>query len=197
MRARILAVAVFAATLATMVAPAGAATIEVDPAGTALAVSYGSITFGSSPTVQCNVTLLLTLESSAALRANAEMGSLWEMSWSNCEGGEIWTAVIAPSFIDIEEISGSAPNEIEGLGLDVDQFDIEFSVFGGFINCDYRGDAGMFLELWEVETATYETGDLILDESVQLSQIEGSVFCPDEIGMAGSFSLSQQTIDAR
>ena len=52
-----------AVTMATVASPAHAVDGVVDPGGSTSAVSEGKVTFGSSPTVQCNVTLDMTFAS--------------------------------------------------------------------------------------------------------------------------------------
>jgi hypothetical protein len=173
---------------------AGAATAEIDPAGAIASESNGRLTFGSSPTIQCNVTLNGTLASSVELSVGRRLGEVTEVRIRECAGGSVSAILSPPWEMTISAILGTAPDNLTGLLFAIDGAAFNLSVFGGFVNCLYIGDAGALLNAVDTGRNTYSTGTIDALEEVQLPRGGGGGLCPDEGGFAGEFDVTSQRI---
>ncbi len=181
------AAAIAMLAFAAFASPASADTAEIDPAGRIENVSNGKLTFGSSITIQCDVTLNGTLAAAVNVTVGTQIGSVTEVRVANCTGGNVSSINDLPWPIRINEIYGELLNNVEALGVDLVGSDFTLSVFGGFVNCRYEGTAEAFIELIDTGVNTYNVGDTIADETVALPRIGGSGLCPGSGGFAGSF----------
>jgi hypothetical protein len=83
------AAAIAMLAFAAFASPASADTAEIDPAGRIENVSNGKLTFGSSITIQCDVTLNGTLAAAVNVTVGTQIGSVTEVRVANCTGGNV------------------------------------------------------------------------------------------------------------
>lgn len=192
-----------AAALVLGVVAMGASAAEVVPGGPIESPSLGMLTFGSSPEIECNVTLNGSLEESVNTEAGAHIGEITEVTIDreSCVGGRVAGVSGLPwelTYVEALPEQGSLPRGVEALYFNLNNVHFHLSVFFGIVNCYYAGNAGAILETPSGDgeaSNPYLTGLNIADSSVLLpSQPESSGACPEEGGMEGSFSIEQQSI---
>ena len=189
----------FAATVAlvafaALTSTAGAFRAEIRNGGAINAPSLGKITFGTSPTIQCSLTLNGTLATSATLAAGTRIGAINEVAISACSGGEVERVLNVPWEIVVKSVPSGLPDSATSLSLSLRRVAFLLETFFGIINCLYAEEgtriAGGILSLADTGTNTYTTGLLRADETIQLRRSSGSGSCPTEGGFAGTFRLN-------
>lgn len=160
------------------------------------ATSAGKITFGSSPTIQCSVTLNGSLETeSIEVRVGEPLGSISEVAISSCSGGAVEEVLSLPWQLTLKAVPSGLPNEATSVELSLRNVAFLLETLGGFVNCLYGEEgsriAGGIASLTRAEEAgLYEIGSIRSDETIQLRRISGGGFCPTEGGFRGRFTLA-------
>jgi hypothetical protein len=184
------------AALLSLATSAAGADFWIEPGGSASATSQGSVTFGSSPTIQCDVTLDGTLtESVMDTEAEGHIGAFTEVQIANCSGGNVSAVLSLPWEITLNSFEGEYPNELTNLLVDIADMSLNLSVFGGLVNCLYGGTAGAALVLAETEEAGfYEIESVVSLEETLLPLVRGSGTCPDEGGLSAEFAFTPEQL---
>jgi hypothetical protein len=193
MAAHPLRIAALLAVLAVLV-PATAASAfrgTFSPAGAMVQASLGALTFEGGISITCNVTYFGALSTRFNFLANETVGTVLEAIWSRCTGGEAWTLEpVAPWSLTLNSVPSGLPNELGSMEVRIHGFQAEFSVFGGFIRCYYRGDVPVTLALSRTRTASVYTTGLATVLTNSLSLLEGGFGCPSRISVRGTLGLS-------
>jgi hypothetical protein len=164
---------------------------DIDPAGTSSLISSGKVSFGDAPQVRCNMTLRSSFRTSMDLSPGENLASITEVNIRNCEGGSVSGVLGLPWTIDYESVTGSLPNEVESILGSIEGFEMNLSVFGGFVNCLYSG-------LYDYEIILVILGPRIIIPWIRriaytglLARfVRGSGLCPEEIEASGEFNVS-------
>lgn len=192
--AALLAVAVMLALAGTAVA--NSATIR--NAGEGTLVSSGRVTFrATGVSVACNITLNVRWSTSIehADRVSGQgVGLDNGFGWSGCNGGEVGTVLVPRWTMLYAGMTGTLPNSATSLQFTVEGMSISFSIFGGFVNCLYRGEPLMSMAMATTRTAgVYTSGSVGLNEAAY-TKVSGTG-CPASMTASGFFSVSPtQTI---
>lgn len=186
----LLAAAVALVMLAAVAGPASAFIATMVPGGAISSASVGKLTFGSSPTIACNVTLNGSLNEEAfALRANESFGSIAEVRTANCSGGSVSGILNLPWDLSVNAMLGTVPNEVTGMLFNLVGVSFEVTILG-VVNCLYSGTGAALLGVTATRTAGNYTTAGISVLPVELPFIRGSGACPDSGGFRGSFGLA-------
>jgi hypothetical protein len=193
--------AVALAVVASGVAASSAAALDmtIDPAGRVVTASNGKLTFGEAVSIQCNVTLKATLAAtSIAVTSGAHVGEVSEVSIRNCEGGSVSGVLGLPWEITIdaplETEPEAEPRNLTGMLFELRDVAFNLSIFGGFVNCLYRGDTAGLAELiptGEGET-TYTANAIASLGEVFVPFERGSGFCPEDGAFTGEFTVNPE-----
>jgi hypothetical protein len=192
-----------AVALVAMFAVAGSASASeatVSPAGGIAAPSSGQLTFtGGSISIRCNVTLNGSLlRGPIRTESTSQIGEVTEVTIARetCSGGTVEGVLNVPWTMTLTQTLGTAPNAITGLLFTINNAQFLLSVFGGFIDCLYAGNAGALLALSAIARTSpqqYRTGTIsALNSSLSLSS--GGFGCPSSGSMTGTFTVTAQTI---
>lgn len=178
------------ATLAIATATAAAYDLELSPAGEAEAVSDGRVIFTrSSINIECVLTLELDLAGIVvdADERSVQLGEVIDVQWSECVGGE-WRAFLGLEWaVDVVAVLGTLPTEATGLGLEIPNFALQLSVFGGFVNCLWAGPLPLLATLTAgKEPGTYELGVVSMHGNLPL--VSGFL-CGSTLAISGDFGL--------
>lgn len=174
-------------------AGASAYTATVEPAGEIETVSNGKVDFTASGiTIECNLTLAGWLEETVANaeRAGSYMGEITEVNWSECVGGSVRAVLGLEWAITTSRINGTLPNGATSLDFVINGAEFQLSVFGGFINCLYSGNAAANMAV--SGSNPYSSGTITTNSSYTL---QSGFLCPNPGSMVGSFEMEPgQTI---
>lgn len=187
--------AAIALALAATSATAGAFRVTIDRGGPITAASLGPITFEGGGTINCNVTLNgLLLGGPINVAAGEKIGEITEVRTASCSGGSIRAILVGTGAsawpVTINSVPGGLPNSVTSIELLIRGASFNLLVFGGFVECLYRGDVPASLALRATATpGKYTTGLLSLLANT-LSFVRGSGLCPSSGSMRGTFSLS-------
>jgi hypothetical protein len=175
------------ALLATS-AMASAFTATVSPSGSITSASSGKVRFvGGSTTIECNLTLRGSLNSSVTLTAGQSLGRISAVEIANCSGGNSVTVLNLPWTLEYTESEGELPNEVTGVDFKVKNSSFNLGIFGGFINCLYQGDEPSILSV--TGTNPYTSGTISTDGTHRIPLHSGGG-CPSTGTMTGTFGLS-------
>jgi len=172
--------------------------MTLSSAGAISMASLGRLTFGTAPTVQCNVTLRGTLARGPIEMTSGEsFGSVTEVRVANCTGGT-WERPLNLNwplrFISI--LQGIAPDEIEYIGYMIEGFSWNWSTYFSIVNCLYgfgiANGLPAALALNDTGRNTYTTALSQLIETAQVPFVRGSEACPSEGPWKGLLGLSAQ-----
>jgi hypothetical protein len=182
---------------------AGSATASeetISPAGSIAAPSTGQLTFtGGSISIRCNLTLNGSLlRGPIRTESTSQLGEITEVNIARetCEGGRIAGVLNVPWTMTLTQTLGTAPNALTGLLFTIHDLQFLVDALGGFVNCLYRGNAGALLALSAIARTSpqqYRTGNITALNS-SLSLASGGFGCPSSGSMAGTFSITAQTI---
>jgi hypothetical protein len=188
------AAAVALVAFAALTASASAFRATIAAGGNISSASLGKITFGTSPTIQCSLTLNGTLKTSAELTAGETLGSINEVRIAACSGGEVEEVLSLPWPVTVKSVPSGLPDSATSLAVNLKRTAFLLSTFFNIVNCLYGEEgtriAGGTLGLTDTGTNRYTTGLLRADETVQLRKVSGSGSCPAEGGFRGTFGLS-------
>lgn len=198
MKKIVLAAGLALVALFAVAATASGFSAEVRNAGEISTPSLGQVTFSAGEiAIACNLTLSGTLASAIAnveTSAEQHLGSVEGVSWASCRGGEVSGALNTPWNIRYDSETGSLPNEVSRIGFTVQNAQFRLSVFGGFVNCLYAGEAPVSMAVTRTRAAGVYTSSTISTIESSFSKVSGS-FCPASGNMTGQFSMSPtQTI---
>lgn len=195
----IITVALAAACLLGLAEGALAYNAAISRAGLVSMPSSGAVTFrGGTTTVTCEITLLGSLAGSMAgiEAANRQSFGRFEglVITNICSNGFLETALGMPWNILYTGESGALPDSMTSMSLVFQGMSVNFSVFGEFVNCLYRGETPASMAVSRTRTAgVYTTGSVRLAEATMV-KISGTL-CPERIGVTGTFTVSPtQTI---
>lgn len=186
--------ALMLAALLTNAGAASAFTAQISPAGAITAASLGLTTFnffGSE--FACSYTLRGELNRSVTLTSSASAGTITSARAANCSNSTALTFLNLPYAIVYQEAAGGAPDNLTGFTLAVQGYSFLIPVFGGFINCLYRGTVPWPIELTDTGTNTYTTALFELLGEPPLRRSSGAG-CQSEVELIGPFSLTTQTV---
>jgi len=148
----------------------------------------GTVTFeGSGISTACAITLTTTFNSSIAVSAGTTAGSDSGMSWRSCTGGEIRAVLGTPWTIAYSSLSGTTPEAITRALVNVREFALQFSVFGGFVNCLYKGELAIGLNLSGSDDYSVSSASLLSTATLPLF----SGPCPSTIHGAGTLTAGE------
>jgi hypothetical protein len=161
--------------------------IYFDPAGEISAVSNGKLTFTSElGRVACNATLTGRLLAEALeLVVGTSYGSVTGARFANCEGDSV-TILSVPWRLEFAETTGSYPEALTGLGLEVAGMQLQLLV-GGVFRCLYAGDMPLQWALSSEEEDTWDGGTLTPSGTLPL--FAGSP-CGRSASVAGTFAVA-------
>ncbi|HEX4806891.1 MAG TPA: hypothetical protein VFU94_13415 [Conexibacter sp.] len=172
---------------------AGAASLEVSPAGSIIETSLGKLSFTAGEnTVECNITMSGNLlRGPIAKTSGSKLGEINSVRWANCSGGEIERVEGLPWTVSYESISGTLPERMTSVTKKV-AIDIDFSLFGSFFECEYKGIAAFAVGLVNIASNVYKTG---LASSLQsaIPLLRGFA-CPVDGRIKSQASLTIQTV---
>jgi len=186
------AAAIALVAFAAFASSASAFRATVRNGGAISSASLGKITFGSSPTIQCSLTLNGSLRTSAELVANETIGSITEVRITSCSGGSVERVLSLPWTLTVKSIGGTLPDSATSLSMNIVGSAFNLSTFFEIVNCLYAGTSGGILSLNDTGTDTYTTGLIRADETIRLPFRRGSEACPAEGEFKGTFGLSPQ-----
>lgn len=170
---------------------ASAYSAAVSPAGEISSPSEGKVSFTSGEiTIRCNLTLTGELAETVELTSGSSMGEVSSVEWANCENGNVRAVLGLPWNLSVSATLGTLPDSGTGLQFSVDGASFQLSVFGGFVNCLYRGNALALLATNDTGTNTYSTGN-ITSSANALAKVSGAL-CPESGTLSGTFRLSPQ-----
>jgi hypothetical protein len=162
--------------------------LSISPAGSVTASSLGKLTFtAGTTTISCNVTMRGTLEEVVIETAGDHVGSVSEVTWATCTGGELERVLGLPWSLGYSSILGTMPNGLTGELYTINEAGMRFSILSGFVRCLYKGNVGALVAL--SGTNPYRTG-LITLLGTELSRIEGGESCPVTGRLSGTLALS-------
>jgi hypothetical protein len=200
MKKLVLAAALALVALFAVAASASAAhNATIRNAGEIRTASSGKVTFRAGEiSIACNLTLAGTLASAVSNLERPEerqsLGSISSVSWAECSGGEVAGVLGTPWNILYTGETGAMPNEVRSVSFTVQNAQFRLSVFGGFVNCLYAGEAPVSMAATATRTAGTYTSGLIRTTESSFSKVSGSL-CPATGTMTGSFNMSPtQTI---
>jgi len=185
------ATVVVLAALAALVTNASAFSARIERGGAISATSLGKITFGTSPTVQCSLTLNGSLRTAASLAAGETLGSITEVRIGACSGSQFERALSLPWPLKVETVPGGLPDEARVIQVSIPLFAFNVSTFFELVNCLYAGRWKASIALNDAGTNIYTTGLLAIDEA-RLPFARGSEACPESWELRGRFSISPQ-----
>jgi len=187
-------VAVLAAVIASaaLAASADAFSARIERGGAISMPSLGKITFGSSPTIQCSLTLNGTLANSSTIAVSARIGSITSINVGTCTGGWIVALLNLPWPITIHSVPSGLPDNATSLELDIREFEFLIEPFFDLRRCLYGTRAGGILALNDTGINTYTTGLFRMNETIRLSFVSGDEACPAQGTFRGTFGLTAQ-----
>lgn len=175
---------------------ASAFTAVVSPGGGITSVSLGTVTFSSGETtINCNLTLTGELNRVITLVSGVELGRIRVVTARECNNGATVTILALPYNLSFNESLGTLPDNGTGTRYTVRGASFNLSLFGGFVNCLYRGEQPALLGTTDTGTNTYRSG-LNTIIGAPLSKVSG-FGCPASGELEGSFTLTAQTITVR
>lgn len=178
------------ALVALMVATATASafTAAVSPGGAISSASEGKVRFkGGSTTIECNLTLRGSLNSSVTLTAGQPLGRISGVEIANCSGGNSVTVLNLEWTLEYTGTEGELPNEVSGVNFKVKNASFNLGLFGGFINCLYQGDEPSILNV--TGTNPYTSSTIRTNGTATIPLHSGSG-CPSTGTMTGTFRLA-------
>lgn len=186
-------VAVFA-----VASTAAAYDAAISPAGEISTTSNGGVTFEASGIeIICNLTLAGSLEgsvSSVESDTNQDLGEITSVEWNSCSGGNVRAVLGLEWNVSYDGSQGTLPNEVSAVDFTIDDAEFQLSVFGGFVNCLYTGDADVSMAVSRTRSAGVYTSSTISTTGSVYDKVSGTL-CPATGSMTGSFSMSPtQTI---
>jgi len=185
----------FAATVAlvafaALTSSAGAFSARVAAGGNISSPSLGRITFGSSPTIQCNLTLNGSLRTSASIAVNETLGSITEVRIASCTGGSVERVLSLPWPLTVRAIPSGLPDSATSLEVNIVRSSFNLSTFFELVNCLYSGNSAGIIEMADTGTNTYTTGLVRANETVRIGFVRGSEACPSTGEFRGRFALN-------
>jgi hypothetical protein len=172
---------------------ANAASISASPAGGVTATSLGRVALAGTGgfidiTLNCNVTLSGSLNSSINNANGATVGSITAGSASNCDNG---TADVLASSTNSWALTLNGTPNLTTLtaGLIVNNAQFSVTVLGNV--CLYAGNVPA--SLGYSGTGPYTTG-LITIQRHSLPLSSGGFLCPDSGELTGTFGFTRQTL---
>jgi hypothetical protein len=170
------------------------------PGGSITAASLGKVTFlAGESRVVCNLTLRGQLNGETGTEkapeavvipvvSGAHVGEVSEVSWRECEGGEIARVSGVPWALKFSRLLGTSPEGLSGFQYNLEGATIQFSILGGFIRCTYRGALATLAALTHESGPFYTSGLLrSLENEVAL---ESGAGCPATGKLRGTFALT-------
>lgn len=182
------AIAMLAVALAAT--SASAASFRIEPGGRIRATSAGKLTFGAGETaIECEVTLEGSLRNTLLNKvAGTVFGEVTAVRIDNprCTGGTV-SAVLGLNWrMTYSSITGTLPERVTAISFDLGTVGFRLSGFLG-VECLYGGTVrGNSIA---VTGANPYTAGRIRAGTNQLPRVSGSIFCPREGSMNGSFNL--------
>lgn len=175
---------------------ASAFTAVASPSGAITSVSLGTVTFSSGETtINCRLTLRGELRREITLVSGVTLGSISSVTAAECNNVARITILALPYTLSFTASLGTLPDNGTGTSFRVLGASFNISLFGGFVNCLYRGDQSALLATTDTGTNTYRTG-LNTIIGVPLRKISGAG-CPAEGELEGVLSLTEQTLTVR
>ncbi len=170
--------ALCAALLLLAAGSSGAATWDIVTEGSARLFSLGKATFTAGElSLECNLTLTSTFSSrDIPVREGEQLGSVTGASWANCTGGDVEAVLGLPWSITYRSVGGTLPEELTSLRATIDGFAWKLSIFGGSIECLYRGNLGLTFPL--SGRNPYRTG--LLTTGLEAVRLVSGFGCPAE-----------------
>jgi hypothetical protein len=200
MKKIVLAAALALVALFAVAASASAAhNATISPGGEISTPSSGKVTFRAGEiSIACSLTLSGTLARAIANLERPEerqsLGSVRSVSWRECSGGEVAGVLGTPWNILYTGETGTLPNAVTAVSFSIQNAQFQLSVFGGFVNCLYAGEAPVSMVTTATRTAGTYTSGLISTVESAFRKVSGSL-CPESGTMTGRFTLSPtQTI---
>ena len=189
-------------TLALTVADASALS-GTDSNGGAVNATSASVTFeGSGISIVCPLTVELSLlRGPIAISRGSQWGEVGGVRIGSCTGGSVSGTLGMPWRVTLNDslptIMSLTTRNATGLLFTANGVQFNLSVFGGFVNCLYEGNAGWLMPLTHTfsGSATYTGRTLEGLTAVNLSLIRGGFGCPSTGHFNGNFMLATtQTI---
>lgn len=188
--------AVAIAAMAVSATSAFAVSASVSPGGAVNATGTATFT-GGSTSISCPLTLANSLRTGPiVVRAGEELGTTTGVTIGTCTGGNVsgvlntpWTLRVVQSLPREETLT---TRNATGLLLSINNSSFNLSIFGGFVNCLYSGNAGALMPLTATarEETRYTARTLRALETVELALHEGGFGCPSAGHFAGTFTLA-------
>jgi hypothetical protein len=147
------------------------------PAGRTTLVFTGGLT-----TVRCPVTISGALvESQITVATGATIARDSRMALGTCEGGGTVTVLALPWTVTYVGVEGTLPEGVRKLNLQIHEFSVNFSSFGGAANCLYAGNVEEHVPVLR-GTDPYEAEKFTLSSS--LSKRAGGELCPASVTLS-------------
>lgn len=182
--------------LAAGSATATAFTAVFSPAGSITMISLGMIGSSSGEVlIHCFVTMRGIINREVTLTSGVAMGQIQSVITEQCTNATTVTSLLLPWGIVYSSALGTLPDNGTGLSFRIVGASFKYALFGGFLNCLYRGDQPALLGTIDTGTNTYRTG-LITLIGAPLRKVEG-FGCPSETELEGVFGITSQTITVR
>ena len=198
MKKIVLTAALALVALFAVVSSASAFNAAVSPGGAITTASSGKVTFRAGEiSITCNLSLSGSLNTSVTgieTPSGQSLGSISGVSWRECTGGEV-SAVLGLNWnILYTGETGTLPSSVSSIGFTIQNAQFRLSVFGGFVNCLYAGEAPVTMSVLRTRTANQYTTSTIRTNESSFAKVSGSL-CPNSGSMTGTFSMSPtQTI---
>lgn len=188
------------ALVATAAASSAAlgATASISPGGAITATSNGRVTFAGSSIIrpECNLTIRGTLGTGPINKdaPGGVLGSVTAVQIANCSGLDSVTVLGLPWTITYQSITGTLPNAVTAIRLNIVAAAFEMRGLPVAGNCLYGGTAPTILDVTGTNPYT-SAGLRSLGSTAPLGKRGGGIFCPGSGWLEGTFSLSPtQTI---
>jgi hypothetical protein len=185
--------------LLAAVGSASAFTATVSPAGNYTATGAGVLFSSGATEIICNVTLTGTLAASIAEveRSGRTIGATQTARISGCNNGATVTALNLPWSNTTTSVSGTLPDNATAQNFSVNNSSFNLSLFGGFANCLYQGNAAAIMPLTDTGTNTYSATNIETDGTRTIA-LHSGFGCPNSGSMEGTFRLgTTQSITVR
>jgi hypothetical protein len=193
-----LAVALVVALAAMGVAASSAFAIEAAISrGGAVNATSASVSFeGSGVTIVCPLTMALSLRTASRVVVNEQIGEVTGVTIGACEGGRVsgvlgtpWRITVNSTLPAIETLT---TRNARGVLLNIVNAAFNLSIFGGFVNCLYRGNAGGLMPLTATarEEVRYTASTIDALAGINIPLFEGGFGCPANGHFAGRFTLA-------
>ena len=192
------AVALVVALAAMGVAASSAFAISATVANGGAVNATGTATFeGGGISIVCPLTLENSLlRGPITVARGAQLGETTGVRIGSCTGGSVESVLALPWRLTVNDtlptIASLTTTNATGVLLNVVNSSFNLSVFGGFVNCLYSGNAGALLTLTHTAagSSTYTARTLAALRSVEIPLSRGGFGCPANGHFAGTFTLS-------